>query len=87
MDETKVFRKCAACGSLKPRADLLKVTVNKTTNEIRITPSYDFVGRSAYVCKDLICIDAAFKKGRLFKILKIKPDDALKEKIRAVLEN
>lgn len=87
MDETKVFRKCTACGSSKPRAELLKITVNKTTHEIRIAPSYDFVGRSAYICTDLICLDAAFKKGRLFKILKIKPDDSLKEKIRAVLEN
>lgn len=86
MDETKIFRKCAACNVSKPRADLIKITVNQKTKEVRIAPSSDFVGRSVYVCKDNACIDALFKKGRIFKNLKIKQDDLLKEKIRAVLE-
>ena len=67
--------------------ELIKITVNKSTKELRISPSSNFVGRSLYICKNFSCIDTAFKKGRIYKILKIKPDETFKEKIRAVLEN
>lgn len=87
MDESKIFRKCIACNQLKSREDLIKITVNKSTQEIKVSPDSKFVGRSCYICDDVSCIEAAFKKGRFYKILKIKPDDSLKEKIRAVLEN
>lgn len=87
MDESKIIRKCTSCSKAKSRDDLIKITVNKNTNEVKVSPDSKFVGRSCYVCKDIGCIDNAFKKGRIYKILKIKPDDTLKEKIRAVLEN
>lgn len=45
-----------------------------------------FFGRSLYVCADPACVENAFKKGRIYKLLKIKPDESLKEKIRAVLD-
>ena len=75
MDEQKIIRKCTACSKELSRDKLIKITVN------------NFFGRSAYICKDIDCIEKAFKKGRIFKILKIKQDETLKEKIRAVLEN
>lgn len=89
MDEGKIIRKCVACNSLKSRNELIKITVKKSNTGalIEINPDSKFFGRSAYLCKDKACIDNAFKKGRFFKILKIKPDDSLKEKIRAVLED
>lgn len=88
MDEEKIIRKCVACNSLKSRKELIKITVkkNNTGSDIMINPDSKFFGRSAYICRDKTCIDNAFKKGRFFKILKIKPDDSIKEKIRAVLE-
>ncbi len=87
MDETKIYRKCISCNCIKPRTELIKITINKATKELRISPSSNFVGRSLYICKNFSCIDTAFKKGRIYKILKIKPDETFKEKIRAVLEN
>lgn len=86
MDETKIIRKCCACGCNKSRDELIKVTVNLKTSEVKILPDSMFMGRSVYLCKDLNCLEKAFKKGRIHRLLKIKPDETLKEKIRAVLE-
>ena len=77
MDEQKIIRKCTACSKELSRDKLIKITVNNQ-KEVEIMPDSKFFGRSAYICKDI---------GRIFKILKIKQDETLKEKIRAVLEN
>lgn len=86
MDESNIIRKCAACGTKKSRNAFIKITVNKN-KELRIMPDSHFFGRSVYLCKDSGCIEKVFKKGRLYKILKIKPDETLEEKIRTVLES
>lgn len=87
MDETKIKRKCIACNSIKSRNELIKITKNNKTNEIKIQPDSYFMGRSTYICKNKECITKAFKKGRLYKTLKIKQDESLEEKIRTVLES
>lgn len=87
MDETKIIRKCIACGIEKSRDKLIKITINKKNRTIEVNPKSDFCGRSAYLCKDFECINNAFKKGRLYKILKINQDESLKEKIMTVLES
>ena len=58
----------------------------KSGGEIKVNPDSQFFGRSIYICKNEECVNNAFKKGKIFKILKIKDDDLLKEKIRAVLD-
>lgn len=80
------LRKCIACNRLKSREQLIKITIKKTTGEIKVNPDSKFFGRSAYICKNDECVNNAFKKGKFFKILHIKQDDNIKEKIRAVLE-
>ena len=87
MDETKIIRKCIACGKELVRTNLIKITKNSKTKEIKICPDSKFYGRSAYLCKNSNCIDKAFKKGRIYKILKITQDESLKEKINAVLKS
>ena len=87
MDESKIIRKCIACNFLKPRGSLIKITKHFKTNEICVEPNSCFFGRSCYICRDCECIENAFKKKRIFKILKINDNNELKEKIRAVLEN
>ena len=87
MDETKIKRKCIGCNNIKPRSELLKITQNSKTGEIEIQPDSYFMGRSLYICKNKECIEKALKKGRLFKMLKIKKDKSIEEKIRTVLES
>lgn len=86
MDNSLIQRKCIACNILKSRTDLIKITVNNK-GEFAVLPDSKFVGRSAYICKSKDCIEKAFKKDKLFRILKIRHDDGLMEKIRAVLES
>lgn len=86
MKETKFKRKCSGCNSIKSKDDLIKITCKKSTGEIVINPDNSFFGRSVYICKDLNCVLAALKKDKLFKLLKTKPNETIKEKIRAVLE-
>ena len=85
MDEKKIIRKCAACNALKSRDNFKKIIVKKS-KEIKIMPDSKFFGRSVYICKNNDCIKNIFKKGRIYKILRIKPDNIFEEKIRAVLE-
>ena len=85
MDENKIIRKCAACNTEKSIKEFIKITANKS-KEVKVMPDSRFFGRSAYICKNQACIEKVFKKGRIYKILKIKPDETLKEKIRTVLE-
>lgn len=87
MDETKIKRKCIACNSIKARTELIKITRNNSTGEVKIQPNSYFMGRSTYICKNEECITKALKKRRIFKILKIKQDESIEEKIRAVLES
>ena len=81
-----VERKCIVCNKTKSRDDLIKITKN-SNNEVRVMPDSSFFGRSAYICKSQECVCKAFKKDKLFKILKINPEESLKEKIWAVLES
>ena len=86
MDESKIIRKCCACNEKKGRDNLIKITKDNN-GEIRIMPESTFCGRSYYICKNSDCVENAFKKGKIFKLLKIMPDDLFKENIRAVLES
>ena len=86
MGEKEIKRKCIACNSLKSRDELVKITINNK-KEIKVMPDSKFFGRSAYICKNDKCLETAFKKDKIYKILKTKPAEDLKEKIRAVLEN
>lgn len=80
-----VMRKCCVCNSTKNRDEFVKITKSKN-GEIRIMPDSKFFGHSYYICKNNNCIENAFKKGKIFKLLKITPNNEFKEKIRAVLE-
>ncbi len=79
------IRKCCGCSTENSKGNLIKITRNKN-GEVRVMPDSKFTGRSVYICKNAECIEKALKKGKLFKILKSKIDETIKEKIRAVLE-
>lgn len=81
-----IKRKCAACGEIKDRTEFIKITRAADTGEIVIAPDSKTVGRSAYLCKDENCIKTAFKKDRLFKVLKARKDSSLQERIEKFID-
>ena len=66
------LRKCVGCGELKPREDMIKITKEHSTGALFLNPDSKIFGRSAYLCYNQSCIDIAFKKNRLSKVLKTK---------------
>ena len=75
------IRKCAGCAGKFGRAGMIRVQKNSVSGEILINPDNYTFGRSVYICKNKKCVEAAFKKGRIFKLLKTQPQNQLKEKL------
>ena len=63
-------RKCVGCGAIKPCADMIKITKVSQTGEVFVNPDSKTFGRSAYLCYNQSCIEKAFKKNKILKILK-----------------
>ena len=69
-----MLRKCVGCGELKPRENLIKITKDYKDGNIVIEPDSKTFGRSAYLCYNQSCIEAALKKSKLNKALRTKAD-------------
>ena len=65
------LRKCAGCGELKSRNDMIKITKEFLTGKVIVNPDSKTFGRSVYLCYNQNCIEQALKKNRLGKALKI----------------
>ena len=57
-----MLRKCVGCGELKPRENLIKITKDYKDGNIVIEPDSKTFGRSAYLCYNQSCIEAALNK-------------------------
>ena len=62
-------RKCIACGNIKPKSELIKITKEHTSENIVIQPDSKTFGRSVYLCYNENCINTVLKKG-VNKLLK-----------------
>ena len=63
-------RKCIACGEIKSRSELIRITKEYSGGDIVIKPNSKTFGRSVYLCYNKDCISMAFKKNKLNKMLK-----------------
>ncbi len=75
------YRKCVGCGIVKDKKALIKVTAQNPHKNIVINGNSKIFGRSAYLCYNNICIENAFKKDRLKKVLKAPVPQELKGKL------
>ena len=83
----KQLRKCVGCGELKPRDEMIKITKEHITGNVVVNPNSKTFGRSAYLCYNEACIEAAFKKNKLAKHLKISIPNELKGQLLDELRN
>ena len=65
-----ILRKCAGCGQMKPREDMIKITKVHQADEVIVNPDSKTFGRSAYLCYNQNCVEQALKKNKLNKVLK-----------------
>ena len=63
-------RKCIACGEMKPRKELIKITKEYASGNIIIEPNSKTFGRSVYLCYNQECINTALKKDKLKRALR-----------------
>jgi len=74
-------RKCAGCGQVKNRNELIKITKQNPYGEVVLNPNNKIFGRSVYLCYNKSCIESAFKKNKISKILKAAIPEDLKGKL------
>ena len=67
-------RKCIGCGELKPRENMIKLTKNHKDGKVVLNPDSNTFGRSAYLCYNRSCTEAALKKSKLNRVLKTSED-------------
>ena len=70
------LRKCIGCGKLKDASQLIKITNDRINNQVVINPNSKIFGRSVYLCYNNSCIENAFKKNKISRVLKssVPPD-------------
>ncbi len=74
-------RKCVGCGAIKDRKNMIKITAQNPHKNIVVNGDSKIFGRSAYLCYNNTCIENAFKKDRLKKVLKAPVPQELKGKL------
>ncbi len=74
-------RKCVGCGIVQDRKNMIKITAQNPQNNIVVNGDSKIFGRSAYLCYNNTCIENAFKKDRLKKVLKAPVPQELKGKL------
>lgn len=82
-----IERRCVSCWQVKDRNELIKITANNANGDIIINPNSKIFGRSAYLCYNEACIEAAFKKNKLAKHLKSSIPNELKGQLLDELRN
>ena len=65
----KPLRKCAGCGQMKEKTELIRV-VKDDQGKVKIDESGRMNGRGAYLCKDPECLKKARKSRALERSLK-----------------
>ncbi|MCM1339345.1 MAG: YlxR family protein [Muribaculaceae bacterium] len=80
-------RRCVGCWQVKDRSELIKITADNTSSMPVVSPNSNTFGRSAYLCYNKSCIEAAFKKNKLGKHLKVNIPNELKGQLLDELRN
>lgn len=80
-------RKCIGCLKTFDRNEMFKIMKKYDSGEIVLSPSNKDFGRSVYICKNKNCIDNAFKKGKINRLLKNFHSDKLKTELEKALTN
>lgn len=76
-----IERKCVGCGKIKNRNELIKITHESCHGNVIVNPDNKIFGRSVYLCYNNSCIEGAFKKDKISRILKTSIPEDLKGKL------
>ncbi len=87
MQQNKKFlRQCSDCKKLKSKEELIRITRDNKTKEIKINTNNKIYGRSVYICKNVECLENALKKKKIEKLLSSNLTENIKEELYTVLK-
>lgn len=75
------LRMCNGCMEMKPKKELVRVVKSKE-GEVSMDLTGKKAGRGAYVCRNIECLEKAFKAKRLEKNLEAKIDEDIYVRLR-----
>lgn len=82
--KNKPQRTCMGCFEKKDKNKLIRIVKNKK-EEIFIDKTGKAEGRGIYICNDVNCLGKLIKNNKLEKVLQIKIDKDIYEKLRGVI--
>ena len=82
----KPQRKCAGCGELKDKKELIRV-VRTPEGEFRIDTTGKAAGRGAYICRKKECLEAAKKNHGLERSFRQKINNEVYDRLAEELNN
>lgn len=77
---------CTGCMEMKPKKTLVRIVRNKE-GEVSIDLTGKKPGRGAYICRDLSCLEKAFKTKRLDRNLEATLSEEIHTKLRGEIDN
>lgn len=84
--DKKFKRQCTFCKAIKPKEELIRITKDSKTKEIKINQNKEYSGRSVYICKNIECLENALKKKKIETLLKCSVPNCIKEELYTVLK-
>lgn len=79
-------RTCIGCNEKKQKKELIRIVKDKEGN-ISIDEIGKSNGRGAYICKNIECLEKAFKAKRLSRNLDVAIDEEIYNKLRDEIVN
>ncbi|ASW42918.1 RNase P modulator RnpM [Clostridium isatidis] len=80
------LRKCTGCMEMKPKKELIRV-VKSPELEVSVDLTGKKSGRGAYICRDIDCLEKAFKTKRLSRSLDIAIDESVYNRLKEEIIN
>lgn len=79
-------RMCTGCMEMKPKKELIRV-VRGTDGDISVDLTGKKNGRGAYVCRNIECLEKAFKAKRLQRNLEAQIDEEIYSRLRDEIQH
>lgn len=78
------MRMCMACRERKPKKELVRI-VRDGEGHVSLDKTGKKMGRGAYICHDITCLEKAIKTKAVDRALEVKADAALLETLKEEL--
>lgn len=75
------LRMCTGCMEMKPKKELIRI-VKSPEGEVSVDLTGKKSGRGAYICKNIECLEKAFKAKRLSRNLDTVIDNEIYNRLR-----